>query len=426
MLPRVLVISNDAFSLGDSNGRTLGNFFLDYPKDSLAQLYINSAPLDMIDCRYFQISDRSVLNHFTKFTKVGVERHFEPAQANLPISAERPHVKKNPLTCLLRDDLWRTRAWSTKRLWSWIRSFNPQIVLLQASDMPYIFRLALEVTRKTNARLVIYNSEDYYFKSWNYLLDENGHKTLYPSFHKRLCKATKRAIDSAALCIYNCEYLQADYQQAFPNSNSAFVYTSTTWTPSPKHNQSGKFQATYFGNFTDGRAESLIVMAKVLSELKTDFSFDVYGTIYREQDRALLNSCPLVHYHDPVPYSEVRRLAEVSDLLVHAESFDPFIIKDRKNVFSTKVADCMASGRPFLAYSPESMAMTRYLLDRQLDFVATNPQELKAKLAIILKDGLEVQKAVDKMSLVAKENHDSKTNCAKFQSLLMSVMKEKN
>jgi hypothetical protein len=70
--------------------------------------------------------------------------------------------------------------------------------------------------------------------------------------------------------------------------------------------------------------------------------------------------------------------------------------------------------------------MTRYLLDRQLDFVATNPQELKAKLAIILKDGLEVQKAVDKMSLVAKENHDSKTNCAKFQSLLMSVMKEKN
>jgi glycosyltransferase involved in cell wall biosynthesis len=425
MLPRILVISNDPFSQSDSNGRTLGNFFLDYPKGELAQIYLNSAPLDLIDCAYFQISDRNLLDHFKKFAKVGVERHYQsPIKATM--ESERPHVKKNPLTCLLRDDLWRTRVWSTKRLWSWIRSFNPDIVLLQASDMPYLFSLALEVTKKSKARLVIYNSEDYYFKDWNYLMDENGHKRLYPRFHRRLVRATKKAINSASLCIYNCEYVEQDYQKLFPDSRSSFVYTATTWKPTPFVPHKDHFQVTYFGNFTDGRAKSLITMAETLATLKPHFDFDVYGTIYHDEDRKLLESCPLLHYHKPVPYEQVRHLAEISDLIVHAESFVPFIVKDRKSVFSTKMADCMASGRPFLVYAPSSMAMTRYLLDRKLDYVATNDQELKEKLETILKDGPEVQEAIKRMALAAEANHDSKTNCAKFQALLMSVMEEKD
>src|SRR5574344_589434 len=71
-LPNVLVISNDPFSKENANGRTLGNFFLDYPKGQLAQLFLNDAPLDLIDCPYFQISDRNLFEHFTKFKKVGL------------------------------------------------------------------------------------------------------------------------------------------------------------------------------------------------------------------------------------------------------------------------------------------------------------------------------------------------------------------
>ena len=42
--------------------------------------------------------------------------------------------------------------------------FNPDIVLLQAGDCAFMFRLAVEVAEKYNAELVIYNSEGYYFK----------------------------------------------------------------------------------------------------------------------------------------------------------------------------------------------------------------------------------------------------------------------
>jgi len=361
MLPNVLVISNDPFSKENANGRTLGNFFLDYPKGQLAQLFLNDAPLDLIDCSYFQISDRNLLEHFTKFNKVGLIRKYNAGPASFSQNGH-PSVKKNPWTSLLRDKLWKTKAWSTKRLWSWIYSFKPSIIVLQASDMPYLYDLALIVAKKTQSKLVIYNSEDYYFKTWNYMLDENGHKNLYPRFHRRFCKVFEKAMAYASLCIYNSEYLQEDYQKAFPNSKSEVLYTLSTWKPTPYVPKEGRFQATYFGNISDGRADSLIEVANALASLNKPYSFDVYGPVWRDEDLQKLQSCPNLRYHKPVSYDQVRQLAEDSDLLVHVESFDPFIARDRKNAFSSKIMDCLASGRPFLLYAPKEMAQSRFLL----------------------------------------------------------------
>jgi len=375
MLPNVLVISNDPFSKENANGRTLGNFFLDYPKNQLAQLFLNDAPLDLIDCSYFQISDQNLLDHFTKFRSVGQIRKYS-AETPSFVQNSHPSVKKNPWTCLLRDKLWKTKAWSTKRLWLWIYSFKPAIVLLQAGDMPYLYDLALIIAKKTQSKLVIYNSEDYYFKTWNYMLDENGHKNLYPRFHKRFCKIFEKAMAYASLCIYNSECLQEDYQKAFPDNKSQVLYTLSTWTPTPYVPKDGRFQVTYFGNISDGRADSLIDVANALSNLGKSYSFDVYGPVGREKDLQKLQFCPYLHYHQPVSYDQVRQLAEDSDLLIHVESFDPFIAKDRKNAFSTKIMDCLASGRPFLLYAPKEMAESRFLQEKNLAECANNKLEL--------------------------------------------------
>jgi len=380
VLPRVLVISNDPFSKENANGRTLGNFFLDYPKDHLAQFFLNDAPLDLIDCRYYQISDQNLIDHFKKFKRAGLERKYMAEPASF-LQNPRSSVRKNPLTCLLRDHLWRSKAWSTKLFWRWVNSFNPQVVLLQAGDMPYLYDLALIVCQKTQSKLVIYNSEDYYFKTWNYMLDENGHAHLYPKFHHRFCKSFKKAINYASLSIYNSEYLQADYQKEFPDKKSEVLYAISTWNPTPYVLQPGRFQVTFFGNISDGRADSLIDVANALSAIDKPYSFDVYGSVYRVKDLQKLNACPNLHYHQPVSYEQVRKLADASDLLIHVESFDPFIARDRKNAFSTKIMDCLASGRPFLLYAPKEMAQSRYMTDRRLLYVAENKEQLKTILS---------------------------------------------
>ena len=59
MEPKVLVISNECFSKTSSNGRTLGNFFLGWPQDRLAQFYISSADPDFDYCKnYFRVDKK--------------------------------------------------------------------------------------------------------------------------------------------------------------------------------------------------------------------------------------------------------------------------------------------------------------------------------------------------------------------------------
>ena len=126
----------------------------------------------------------------------------------------------------------------------------------------------------------------------------------------------------------------------------------------------------------------MIDVANALSVIGKPYSFDVYGRVYRDKDFQKLNACPYLHYHQPVSYEQVRKLADASDLLVHVESFDPFIARDRKNAFSTKIMDCLVSGRPFLLYAPKEMAQSQYLADRGLLYVAENKEQLKSSLSL--------------------------------------------
>lgn len=417
MLPNVLVISSDPFSKENANGRTLGNLFYGYPTDQIAQLFLNDAPLDMIDCRYFQISDQMMLDHFRRFKKVGIERKYSSDPPSF-LQNTRPSVRKNPWTCLLRDRLWRTKAWSTQSFWVWVNSFKPSVVLLQANDMPYLYDLAKIVADKTNSKLVMYNSEDYYFKTWNYLRDENGHKSLYPKFHKRLCKAFKKAFDASSYVVYNSEYLKRDYEAAGLTKPSEVIYMSSDWVATPYVPKEGRFQVTYFGNLSDGRTKSILELADGLASLRKPYSFDVYGTAFSQNDLAQLKESQLLHYHEPVPYFQLQQIARDSDLLVHVESSNPFIAKDRKNAFSTKIADCLASGRLFLLYAPKEMAQSRYLLENRCGLVASTKEELVGVLKRFLKNPSlcaknEIEVAAKRRSLI--------TNADKFKDILSAL-----
>ena len=65
--PRILVISNNCFSKTNSNGRTLGNFFTGWPKDRLAQFYIQNEIPDFDVCeQFFRVTDSEAMKALLK------------------------------------------------------------------------------------------------------------------------------------------------------------------------------------------------------------------------------------------------------------------------------------------------------------------------------------------------------------------------
>ena len=67
---KILIISNNALSKSNSNGRTLLNLLKSISKDNLAQFYISGNPDKEVCSNYFKMSDRNALNCFLHIKKV--------------------------------------------------------------------------------------------------------------------------------------------------------------------------------------------------------------------------------------------------------------------------------------------------------------------------------------------------------------------
>ena len=103
--PRVLVISNNCFSKTDSNGRTLGNFFVGWPKDRLAQFYIQNASPDFEVCEnYFRVTDGQAVKALLGKAAGGrVTPDMVPASAATSSAAATKKRNRNALTMMVRN-----------------------------------------------------------------------------------------------------------------------------------------------------------------------------------------------------------------------------------------------------------------------------------------------------------------------------------
>ena len=158
MTPKVLVISNECFSKTSSNGRTLGNFFVGWPKERLAQFYLTGMPDSHYCDRHFQVSDQQALNALIGRENKGGEV-VPTNEENVPAQFSKSGKKttRNALTMLGRNAIWSSGAWQKNGYWNWVDAFKPDIVLLQAGDCAFMYDLAAKTAKRQNAKLVIYN-----------------------------------------------------------------------------------------------------------------------------------------------------------------------------------------------------------------------------------------------------------------------------
>lgn len=417
--PNVLIIGNECISNVSSNGRTLRNFMVGWPKEKLAQFCIRSTAPDrtVCDC-YYYVSDRDALNSFLKGKR---------ASGNMPETKQQSRQAggtggRNPVTMLLRNLAWNSMRWAGKPFYSWVEAFAPELILLQAGDCAFMLNLARKLAKKYQIPLVIYNSEAYYFKKFDYFRSSGIAKLAYPIFRWQFCNAFKKCIRLAKTSIYCCDKLKADYDETFALP-SEVVYTVTQMEPGEKK-QNDRLKIAYLGNFGVGRHEGLTEIGEALQRISTDLKLDVYGKIPNEEVQAAFDGCSGISYQGFVAYDQVIEIIHNSDVLVHTESFTDFYREDLKYAFSTKIADSLASGTCFMLYAPEKMACTEYLQSHNAAWVVTQKERLLSILEHLCGDPQARRAYVNKALQLAKENHSPQQNTEKFQRILCESIKE--
>lgn len=286
--------------------------------------------------------------------------------------------------------------------------------------MPVMFNIAVRIAKRCNAKLIMYNSEGYVLKE---VLYNSSRKN--DVWHIVLKSSLKRAYSSfmknADYCIYSTEYIEAAYQKIYPHTGkSTVLYTVSEMEALPDESGHSQFELLYCGNLGVGRASVINRIAKILFEVDERAILSVYGRFVSEEDEKLVTSNHNVRFGGFVPYSKIPDLMSHASMLLHCENSER--VDNLKYAFSTKIADCLASGRPFLVFADSGYPFVEYLKNNHCCHVSNTEDELRQTIKGCI-GNVEFRNRFHSDAIrVAKENHSKSANDEKMYLILTSLI----
>ena len=423
--PKVLVISNNCFSKSNSNGRTLGNFFVNWAKDSLAQFTISMKDPDFDVCKnFFCITDREVLSSVIfGGTKVGRILRESPKFSSITDNASNTKVNKTALKMLLREFVWSCGRWKNVLLSNWIQEFNPDVILLQSGDSSFMINFAYSLAKSRNIPLVVFNTEAYYFYSKNYLPKSSLDFLTYPLLRNFYVRSFRRMIDYAVHSIYCNKLLKEDYDKEFHKSSSV-LYTSSAlvFEPRPINLKSPRF--SYIGNLGLNRPRGLADIAETLRKINHDYVLDIYGNA-KPETIDFFEQYSNINYHGFIDYSSAVEVIKKTDILFHTELLNEGQF-DLRYAFSTKIADSLASGHNFLLYGSPDIACSQYIRDTGAAWFCSSKSQLIDCISQILSNETLRMEKLETARCIVEKNHRLNKNSQNFKDILIDACKQFN
>lgn len=413
MNKKVLIISNEAFSDVSSNGRTMKNMLFCVPKENLAQFYIHGTPDVDFCAQYYGVSDSDALRAFL-FCKRRPKS--EGGHTGAGKSDKTP--KRNYRNLVLRNAIWQSMRWWTREFDAFLDTFGPDVVLLQAGDAPFMYKIAKRIARKYGAKLMMFNTENYVLKKRMYAAKPGD--SLF--WHNILMKSLKRQYGSfmerADFCAYCTEYLEEIYQEKYPHpGKSAVFYTGTEMKDCAGLAEKGsEISLVYCGNLGVGRVQPLCTVAEILKKVASDGKLVIYGKFTSEEEKLRLCGYENVEYRGFVSYEEIPYILSKATLVLHCEN--PERLEDLKAAFSTKIADCLACGIPFLVFADRGYPFVQYLDKNMAAHIAEEEQELKMILESCKADQEYAARFVSNAKRLAANNHCAKRNSERLWEIL--------
>lgn len=410
-LSKVLLFSHSGFSDENANGITMKNLLSAWSSEEKAEFYCDVQPPDFSAAHdYFRVTDMQMLTAFAgkKATHIfkpqntmmdeAAVSHADYKKIPSRIPTWLKHQKYNFFMKWLREAMWEVSPWGHRELDRWIDDFSPDALIYMVGESIFMDHLVLRTVEKTGVPLVLYNSEAYR------IIDLKERTGLERAYYRKVEYLYQQLNQKAVLVIYNCELLQSSYADRFQTGARQIVAYNSASIVCSEYHPHELMLITYFGNLGVGRVDSLLQIADILREMDANLSINVYGTA-NEVDKKRLCEHSNICYHGFVSSSELQRVIEQSDILLHVESFDPEIVPKLRYAFSTKIAQCLCAGRPIFCYAPLGNASVEYLNNENAALVATNQPELKEKFRqFIVCPDLRTQYAERALKL-GKNNH---------------------
>lgn len=434
MQPRVLIISRDSWNDTNNSGNTLSNLFQHWNTDAIATIYCrDEVPNNSVCKRYFKISESLLVKKILgKVKNAGIIENFSQVPNQIVISEEAIYSEKSEkkmydffrknrwhIFLWAREFLWGLGLWKSKELERFIQDFNPEILYFPTCDSFYMHNLLYFVSQKTNAKIVSFHCDDlvtYRQYSWSpwywinrYMLRKKMDKTI--------------ALSDKNYCIID---EQAKVYQKIYSKDFDLLYKTGAFTTRPVLKKvTAPIQMVYTGNVIYGRINTIIELAQAIQninqkEIKIIFEIYTANPVATKILHELI-TIPGVYFKGKVSYSEIPKILESSDVLLHVESFEKQQMLATALSFSTKIVDYLEAAKPIFAIGWENAASIKYLKENQLGFVASNALQIEEQLRYMLENQQNLPDYATKVWDFGSMYHNRENVLQNFQNNLIAL-----
>jgi hypothetical protein len=433
--PRVLILYNSKINMVDQHGVSIREWFADWPKEHLAQIYSGGESGENTFCgSNFKIGEkeRRFGNVFFKLKNSSLGQSSYPIflQNKSAIQTQYSywHQIKNKLSRALISTgffeiIFKPKISNDMKLF--IRNFNPNIIYCQGYSLTFS-NLPLILHKKLNLPICFQTGDD-----WPKYPTE---KFLLSFVISTLIRwSAKKLIKSSVIRLSNGDSMSELYLKRY---NVQFVpmmmcdnYSRFKTASVCRLAEKSKVSIVYTGNLGSMRAASLLDLCNTVREINSDgdnVTITALVTSMPIQADNLLKNAPYLTILPAPAHEELVSYLKGADILFIPESFNERQARSIQLSISTKVHLYMMSERPVLIYGHKLTGTMNYAnrinwacrVDKQ------DTKLLKSALKKLITDKTYCKQLIDRGIEVALQNHDSSITCEKFRKILFDNSKK--
>ena len=378
----ILIISNNPLSETQHNAKTILSLLGNHEEFSLRQLFFRDGVPTYLDCDYYKITDRQMLNSIP-FWRQSAGCHIDvPCVNDNTDEHHGPHhvSPSSYLKRLLREIIWIIGRVDRRKLNNWLAQSRNDLIFFVGGDSVFAYKLVCEIADQQKCPLVLFITDDY-------LLKRTKASVFFEIRRRWLLRNVVKMLPKVGLFITISQEMCTAYE-ALLNKKSMFYANMPQDYDVVPHitgakNIKKEIVLTYAGGLHYNRWKTLSALGNALQKYNAKNGTAIRLEIYSQEcpPGEILNGISIPNasfYMGAASAENIKTILNTSDVLVHVESFEQKDIEATRLSFSTKIYEYMASTKAILAIGPDSIASMRYL--RDCSFCVNSPDDITAEI----------------------------------------------
>ncbi len=412
---RILLIAAQPYR-PSGNARSVATYFSAFEPNEIVQVFSDArVPLKGFASSYFQITDKRLVKRRFKNQKDIVFRRDNLMDTETKSGAYwRPPVrKKGSFFRLLRGAIWKKKFWDSETLEKFVDDFGPDLVYVCWGPDFWQMDMAIHFASKRKLPVVVSIMDDCFAHF--------GGKGLFTRKYERRFRETfDKLLSLSPKGIFISEKIREKYRSEFDLQGIAIPVASARSLGSPEVTRFCQEPFVYFGTLESGRGETLFAFSKALEKARKKEKVIVYSKDYAEFEKRYEG--PNIMWLPPVPYHQLPALEEEAGALVSCEGFSEKNIDTVRYSLSTKIGDCLRSGKVLLSLGPIGAGSVDFLREKEAALCCASLDEMDQFVEdIYAKTEDELLGLVKKELAVGKE-FDLETNAKKCKEYLANLI----